>query len=321
MMDMVLLMVAAMAPAPAPSLAVAAKPLGNPAFWVQPADYPADALRQMMEGTTTFRVTVDGAGAVAKCEIVESSGSPSLDAQTCTLVARRARFSPAKDVSGSPVEGTYQNRIRWRIPAGPPGPPAPPNALTLPAGPKGNWIALHRPLIKADDPQHVALVQGGTVAYTLDIDSTGKVTACSVTSPTTAIAVADTTCRHLTSVTMTPARDIDDQPTPSRYKGELAWREAGPTVNAMPPAINRFEPGQAQIGFTLGADGMIANCKVSVTGANPFGAASDGPCNNRRRTEPFRDAQGQPVARDVTVTIAVDVKDAVGPASPGSSGE
>ncbi|NJS15500.1 MAG: energy transducer TonB, partial [Sphingopyxis sp.] len=108
-----LLMLAAVAPEAMPSSAVPAKPLGNPSFWVLPSDYPADALRQMVEGTTAFQVTVDGMGSVAKCDIVESSGSPSLDAQTCTVVARRARFSPAKDAAGLPVQGTYQNRIRW----------------------------------------------------------------------------------------------------------------------------------------------------------------------------------------------------------------
>ncbi|NJS14391.1 MAG: hypothetical protein HC788_06945 [Sphingopyxis sp.] len=175
--------------------------------------------------------------------------------------------------------------------------------------------------MKSDDPQRTALLEGGTVAYTLDIDGDGKVTACAVMSLTTVAAVADAACRHLASVTMTPARNIDDQPTPSHYKGELAWREAGPTVNAPPPAANRFKPGQVQINFTLGADGMMANCKVAVTDNNPFGATDNGPCNDRRRTEPFLDAQGKPVARDVTVTFAIDVKDAADPDGPETPAE
>jgi len=49
------------------------------------------------------------------CTVTSSSGSPDLDAATCTNVTRRARFKPALE-NGQPVQSTYSNRIRWVIP-------------------------------------------------------------------------------------------------------------------------------------------------------------------------------------------------------------
>jgi len=60
-------------------------------------------------------VTVGTDGRVVDCTITSSSGSPDLDAATCTNVTRRARFKPALE-NGQPVQATYSNRIRWVIP-------------------------------------------------------------------------------------------------------------------------------------------------------------------------------------------------------------
>ena len=39
-----------------------------------------------------------------------------LDQAACSNITRRARFTPAKDGSGNPVQDTYSNRVRWVIP-------------------------------------------------------------------------------------------------------------------------------------------------------------------------------------------------------------
>ena len=43
-------------------------------------------------------------------------GHPALDAATCDLVTKRARFDAARDNTGKPVAGTYSNSVTWRIP-------------------------------------------------------------------------------------------------------------------------------------------------------------------------------------------------------------
>lgn len=101
------------APPPPPK---PAQPRNNPATWATPNDYPSRALREERTGTTGFRVTVSTDGRVASCQITSSSGHSDLDEAACANVTRRARFKPATDSSGNPVQGTYSNRVRWVIP-------------------------------------------------------------------------------------------------------------------------------------------------------------------------------------------------------------
>ena len=96
-----------------------ATPINNPGSWVATTDYPSAALRERREGTTAFRLTVDKAGRVTDCMITSSSGSPDLDQATCSLVMRRAQFTPALDAKGKPTTGTFSTRVRWVIPKGP----------------------------------------------------------------------------------------------------------------------------------------------------------------------------------------------------------
>lgn len=106
----------AIPPPPPPGYARPPSPRGNPGYWATTADYPAAALREEISGVTRFRVTVGIDGRVSECDVIQSSGSAALDATTCNLVARRARFNPAVDSSGNPAVGTYANAVRWIIP-------------------------------------------------------------------------------------------------------------------------------------------------------------------------------------------------------------
>jgi periplasmic protein TonB len=106
-------------PVPAPPPAAppkAAVPRSNPGSWATTNDYPSRALREEREGTTGFRVTVGTDGRVTDCQITSSSGHADLDEAACANITRRARFKPATDGSGNPVQGSYSNRIRWVIP-------------------------------------------------------------------------------------------------------------------------------------------------------------------------------------------------------------
>lgn len=46
-------------------------------------------------------------GRATGCQVVQSSGVPSIDAETCGLVTSKLRFRPAKDRSGNPVVERY----------------------------------------------------------------------------------------------------------------------------------------------------------------------------------------------------------------------
>jgi periplasmic protein TonB len=104
------------APPPPPAKASRASPKGNPGGWATTEDYPSSAIRAEESGTTGFRLEVGPDGKASGCSVTSSSGSSTLDDATCRLVARRARFTPAKDTGGNAVSDSYSGRIRWVLP-------------------------------------------------------------------------------------------------------------------------------------------------------------------------------------------------------------
>ncbi len=58
-------------------------------------------------------MTVDATGRVSDCTVVRSSGFKALDAETCKVVQRKARFAPARDEQGRPVAGVLYGDIAW----------------------------------------------------------------------------------------------------------------------------------------------------------------------------------------------------------------
>jgi periplasmic protein TonB len=88
----------------------------DPASWIKDKDYPRAAIKAEQSGTAGFRLDIDRKGKVKACTIVYSSGSPLLDAATCSVLLRRARFMPAIDAKGNRVPGHYSSRFRWLLP-------------------------------------------------------------------------------------------------------------------------------------------------------------------------------------------------------------
>jgi protein TonB len=80
------------------------------------ADYPPSAMRAEEQGTTGFRLDVGTDGRVTNCTITSSSGSNALDTATCRILKSRARFTPARDSTGSPTHDATSGRIRWVLP-------------------------------------------------------------------------------------------------------------------------------------------------------------------------------------------------------------
>jgi periplasmic protein TonB len=103
-------------PPPVPSLASRPRVKGSRSQWITTDDYPASSLRNNEAGSVAISVTVGADGRVAACEVAVPSGYPALDAATCRLYTRRARFDPAKDASGAAVPATYADRVRWQLP-------------------------------------------------------------------------------------------------------------------------------------------------------------------------------------------------------------
>lgn len=84
--------------------------------WITPDDYPTEALKTESSGKVVAALTLDQMGRVSGCRVAVSSGTSSLDAKTCEVFTKRARFVPAQDQAGNPVTSTIVERVNWIIP-------------------------------------------------------------------------------------------------------------------------------------------------------------------------------------------------------------
>lgn len=92
------------------------KPKGNMASWVTTDDYPTEALQRELGGTVIVVLTMDSTGVPEKCNVAVSSKVPALDAQTCAVLVRRARYQPVTDEAGNHVSASTVERVRWIVP-------------------------------------------------------------------------------------------------------------------------------------------------------------------------------------------------------------
>ena len=99
-----------------PRVSQAAKAKGNLSALFSNDDYPQAAIRSEEQGTTAVRLSIGADGRVSDCSVTSSSGSSSLDSATCSILRRRARFTPAKDQAGNPISDSVSQRIKWVLP-------------------------------------------------------------------------------------------------------------------------------------------------------------------------------------------------------------
>ena len=79
-------------------------------------DYPASAQASGAEGSVVATLSIGTDGRVTGCNVTRSSGNSSLDSATCSILRRRAKFTPARDENGNPTTGNYTTpTITWRL--------------------------------------------------------------------------------------------------------------------------------------------------------------------------------------------------------------
>lgn len=120
---------------PPPAQATPAQPDNDHGNWLPRLDYPASALRAGQQGVVAFELGITPDGGVSRCFITRSSGVSALDDETCRVMMAQARFHPARDAQGHPVEGGYRGRIDWKLPQGS-QPAAPRDKVFMPAAEK-----------------------------------------------------------------------------------------------------------------------------------------------------------------------------------------
>jgi TonB family protein len=92
-----------------------AQPINDVGRWVLPKDYPPVMLRYRMEGTVTSRLTVSRTGKATFCTINRSTLPQMFDNAVCLAMLKNAKFHPALDGDGNPVESYWEKTVRFSI--------------------------------------------------------------------------------------------------------------------------------------------------------------------------------------------------------------
>jgi protein TonB len=64
-------------------------------------------------GQVVVSIRVRSDGRVDNCRVARSSGSPVIDASTCSLIEQRYRFRPARNAAGQAVDSEIQWQANW----------------------------------------------------------------------------------------------------------------------------------------------------------------------------------------------------------------
>lgn len=85
------------------------------ALGFSPDDLPAYVQMAGRNRFVSTRTTVRTDGTVQDCIVERGSGDPKLDALTCSIIQRRAKFQPAKWLDGTPAYGVFRMHMNWVI--------------------------------------------------------------------------------------------------------------------------------------------------------------------------------------------------------------
>jgi protein TonB len=104
-------------PPPPPHKTVSAQSAkGDLRSLFSPDDYPASASAAEAQGTAQAELTISPDGRVVGCNLIRSTGNSALDSATCSILRRRAKFTPARDSNGNPTTDTVTTPpITWRL--------------------------------------------------------------------------------------------------------------------------------------------------------------------------------------------------------------
>ena len=150
----------------------------------------------------------------------------------------------------------------------------------------------------------------GTVRYRLIVDEEGQVSSCSVTESSRSHSLDEATCKLISGrARFDPALDGDGKPIVGTYDGRHSWRKR---ESEMPDFAVRFD-------FVNTVSGEAIDCKVEILrGEMPDGlkrqldrAEERGECRamTGRTGVPYRDENGVPVEKRVSVTIDIALED------------
>jgi protein TonB len=144
----------------------------------------------------------------------------------------------------------------------------------------------------------------GTVHFLLTVDETGAPLTCEVTGSSGSAELDNATCKLVQRrAKFTPAADKSGAPTVGYYFNSARW--------FIPEAKVAPDASELTVSYVVNADGVPGACTV-VTQAGEAAAKwarKLSLCPTVAYDQPYRGAQGQPIAQKVTVTLKINVAD------------
>jgi Gram-negative bacterial TonB protein C-terminal len=98
------------------SLTRKAAPIESPGRWITTDDYPTAMLNAGQPALVEFRLNVGADGIPTACHIQATTRPQAFDDAVCKSLMRRAKFEPALDSGGKPLESYWRNTVNFRIP-------------------------------------------------------------------------------------------------------------------------------------------------------------------------------------------------------------
>jgi TonB family protein len=147
----------------------------------------------------------------------------------------------------------------------------------------------------------------GRVRYELEVDAEGKPTSCAIVESTGFAELDEATCAiAMERGEFRPQVDENDEPVAGTYQGIYTWRKREPEF------ANSF---RFKARFLIDEKAEVSECEIiAKEGKMPKGmerSLEREPCpfSGSARRGPYRDENGVPVAKRITVELAVDVDD------------
>ncbi len=154
--------------------AQAQQAIGPVSAWIVPADYPAGAAAKGRGGLVSMRFRIAASGRVEKCKPVYTSAPALLARIACQRIEERARYAPAHDAAGTPVDSEGELAARW-LPESAHVDVSSKFGGAVPIGNPGEWMT-------DDDYRLVTQGRGDTDAeLVFEIGIDGRVTRCAYT--------------------------------------------------------------------------------------------------------------------------------------------
>lgn len=164
-----------------------------------------------------------------------------------------------------------------------------------PLGNPGTWVTT------ADYPaQSMRRSEQGSTGFSLEVNSLGEVTSCTIVSTSGSAALDQATCYLVSQrARFRPARGIDSRPIAGTYNNRIRWvlpKLPGPTSSL------------SVISYLVDEQGVVSDCKVeqaSGMAALAVGESVPG-CRPGHQFQPYRDPSGQPVRKRIRARVEIE---------------